>query len=342
MCVTCLNYPRKVVDIVSILILGGAGYIGSHVVQAMNDRYQVIVVDNLVKGHKPAVSGAKLIIEDIRNKEAMKTILVEYGVEAVIHFAADSQVGESMQEPAKYYNNNVYGTLSLLEAMLDSGVKKIVFSSTAAVYGEPDSWPIPEDQVTCPTSVYGRTKLVIEHMLNDFSQAYGLQYVALRYFNAAGASLDGSIGEDHNPETHLIPLILATALGKRQAIDVYGTDYPTPDGTCIRDYIHVCDLADAHILALKHLLDGGRSAIYNLGSQTGFSVREVINKVKEVAGVAFPVNEVPRRSGDPAVLVASSEKICRELGWKPKCSDLGTIIKTAWDWHRNNPDGFRE
>lgn len=326
----------------SILVLGGAGYIGSHVVQAVAHRHKAIVVDNLAKGHAAAVGDSVLITTDIRNKDAIKEILVCHQVEAVIHFAADSLVGESMNDPAKYYNNNVYGSLSLLEAMIECGVKKIVFSSTAAVYGEPAVWPITEDLPTCPTNVYGRTKLVIEKMLEDFSQAYGLTYVALRYFNAAGAALDGSIGEDHDPESHLIPLVLATALGKRQAIDVFGTDYLTPDGTCVRDYIHVCDLADAHVLALKYLLGGGQSKIYNLGSQTGFSVREVINKAKEITGIDFAVREVPRRAGDPSVLVASAEKIRRELGWSPNVSDLATIIRTAWEWHRKHPEGYRE
>lgn len=326
----------------SILIVGGAGYIGSHVVKAVQKQFDTVVVDSLKKGHAEALDEVKLIVADIRNKTEIIQILKNELVEAVIHFAADSLVGESMQLPAAYYDNNVAGTLSLLDAMVQGGVTKIVFSSTAAVYGEPSVWPILENQPTAPTNVYGRTKLIIEQMMADFNRAYGLQYVALRYFNAAGASLDGEIGEDHTPESHLIPLILKTALGQRASIDVFGTDYPTTDGTCIRDYIHVCDLADAHVLALEHLLAGKGSSTYNLGSEHGYSVREVINMAKTITGIDFPVREVARRAGDPAVLVASSEKIRRELGWNPKHSDLETIIRTAWQWHSRHPHGYNE
>jgi UDP-glucose 4-epimerase len=326
----------------SILVVGGAGYIGSHIVNAMHQKYEIVVVDSMKKGHPESVSGETLFIADIRDRAAVLQILQESSVEAVIHFAADSLVGESMQAPANYYDNNVAGTLSLLDAMVQCNVHKMVFSSTAAVYCEPDVWPITEDLATCPTNVYGRTKLMIEQMLSDFSRAYGLQYVALRYFNAAGASLDGSIGEDHQPESHLIPLILKTALGQREAIDVYGSDYPTADGTCIRDYVHVCDLADAHVLALEYLLTGKGSATYNLGSETGYSVREVITKVKEVTGIDFAVNETQRRPGDPAVLVASAQKIQKELGWTPVYSDLDTIIRTAWQWHSRHPYGYKK
>lgn len=325
-----------------VLVTGGAGYIGSHTVhELVRDNNTVIVYDNLSKGHQAAVpSGVKFVHGDIRNRELLTQTLQENDIEAVVHFAADSLVGESMQQPAKYYHNNVVATLALLDTMRECGVGKIVFSSTAAVYGEPEKWPITEDMPTCPTNVYGRTKLVIEGMLADFAMAYGIKYVSLRYFNAAGALEGGAIGEDHAPETHLIPLILKTALGQRDAIGIYGTDYPTPDGTCIRDYIHVTDLAAAHVLALKYLVNGGDSRIYNLGSETGFSVREVINKAKLVTGVDFAVQEMVRRAGDPAVLVASSARIKKELGWNPKTSDLITIISTAWKWHRNHPDGF--
>jgi len=325
-----------------ILVTGGAGYIGSHTVhELVRENNDVIVYDNLSKGHESAVPrGVKLVTGDIRDRDLLARVLREHDIEAVVHFAADSLVGESMQQPSKYYHNNVVATLSLLDTMRECGVSKIVFSSTAAVYGEPNEWPITEDMPTCPTNVYGRTKLVIEGMLADFAEAYGLKYVSLRYFNAAGAQLDGMIGEDHNPETHLVPLILKTALGQRNSIDIYGTDYPTSDGTCVRDYIHVTDLATAHVLALKYLVSGGEPRIYNLGSQTGFTVREVIDQAKAITGVDFKVREVERRAGDPAVLVASSAKIRAELGWKPLYSDLETIIKSAWEWHRNKPNGF--
>jgi UDP-glucose 4-epimerase len=326
----------------NILVLGGAGYIGSHVVSHLRNFYHPIVLDNLSKGHAESVSGSKFILGDLLDKQALIQSLTQHQIEAVIHFAAYSLVGESMENPAVYYENNVAGTLTLLDAMRQCGVNNLVFSSTAAVYGEPGVWPITEDQPTCPTNVYGRTKLMIEQIIADFSRAYGLQYVILRYFNAAGAALDGTIGEDHNPESHLIPLILRTALGQRAAIDVYGSDYRTADGTCIRDYIHVCDLAKAHILALEHLLSGKESRTYNLGSETGFSVRQVIDKAKEVTGIDFAVREVPRRSGDPAVLVASSQRIRQELGWSPQFSDLDTILRTAWQWHHSHPNGYNK
>ena len=320
----------------TILVTGGAGYIGSHTVrELLKARQKVVVYDNLSTGHNWAVpDSVPLVKADIADQLQMIKALRNYEVKAVVHFAASSLVGESMADPAKYYRNNVAGTLALLEMLRETGVKQIVFSSTAAVYGEPEAWPITEEMSLAPTNVYGRTKLVIEGMLKDFTAAYGLRYVSLRYFNAAGALAGGGIGEDHHPETHLIPLILQTASGRRQRIDVYGTDYPTPDGTCIRDYIHVTDLAAAHVLALKHLAAGGESRVYNLGSETGFSVREVIGKAKEITGVDFPVREVDRRSGDPAVLVASAARIRQELGWKPVYSDLDRIIRSAWAWER--------
>ncbi|MDD4599635.1 MAG: UDP-glucose 4-epimerase GalE [Negativicutes bacterium] len=321
-----------------VLVTGGAGYIGSHTVhELVREDHHVVVYDNLSKGHKSAVpAGVKFVKGDIRDQELLAQVLKENEIETVVHFAADSLVGESMQQPAKYYHNNVVATLALLDTMRECAVNKIVFSSTAAVYGEPEQWPITEDMPTCPTNVYGRTKLIIEGILADFAMAYGLKYVSLRYFNAAGAHIEGLTGEDHNPETHLVPLILKTALGQREAISIYGTDYSTPDGTCIRDYIHVTDLAAAHVLALKHLVHGGECRVYNLGSQAGFSVREVIDKAKEITGVDFAVREDERRAGDPAVLVASSARIKAELGWKPVWSQLNQIISSAWAWHRKN------
>lgn len=325
-----------------ILVTGGAGYIGSHTArQLVKHNYDVVVYDNLSTGHITAVpKEAAFVRGDIRDRELMVETLKKHNINAVVHFAAASLVGESMQNPSKYYHNNVAATLALLDAMCECGVDKIVFSSTAAAYGQPDTWPITEDMPGAPTNVYGRTKLVIEGMLADFEAAYGLKYVSLRYFNAAGAVEGGYIGEDHNPETHLIPLILKTAQGLRPSIGIYGTDYPTPDGTCIRDYIHVLDLADAHILALKHLIAGGTSRIYNLGSEQGFSVRQVIAKAKEITGVDFSVTEEGRRPGDPAVLVASSAKIKKELGWRPALSNLDTIIESAWRWHKAHPQGY--
>ena len=277
---------------------------------------------------------------DIRNAAVLAETFEVFPVDAVMHFAAASEVGESMANPAKYYRDNVAATLSLLESMQAASVRKIVFSSTAAVYGEPECCPIREDARLCPTNVYGRTKLVIENMLADFAMAYGFSYVALRYFNAAGALPTGGVGEDHAPESHLIPLILKTALGQRPAISIYGTDYPTPDGSCIRDYIHVTDLATAHVLAIEHLQAGGEPRTYNLGSQHGFSVREVVEQAKKITGVDFPVVEAARRSGDPAVLVASSAKFAQDFSWQPRYSDLPTILQTAWDWHRAYPDGY--
>jgi UDP-glucose 4-epimerase len=328
---------------VKILVTGGAGYIGSHVVAELDQRKQsVIVYDNLSKGHDQAIpEGVPLIVGNIADKELLGRTLREHGIDTVIHFAASSLVGESMQRPSDYYNNNVAGTLALLDTMLECGVKRLVFSSTAAVYGEPQEWPIDEDMPLRPSNVYGRTKLIIEQMLNDFSRAYGMIYVSLRYFNAAGASPGGLIGEDHLPETHLVPLVLKTAWGENEAIHIFGTDYPTADGTCIRDYIHVADLADAHVLAAEYLTEAKEAKIYNLGSESGYSVRQVIDRAKAITGVDFPVSEDLRRSGDPAVLVASSARIKRELGWLPKSSSLDTIISSAWEWHRKNPRGYR-
>jgi UDP-glucose 4-epimerase len=326
----------------NVLVTGGAGYIGSHTVHELRRaKHQVVVYDNLSKGHVAGVpEGVPFVQGDIRDDTLLAQTLRQHEIDAVVHFAADSLVAESMQQPAKYYQNNVVATLALLITMRDCGVRNIVFSSTAATYGEPTAWPITEDMPTVPTNVYGRTKLVIEGMLADFAMAYGIWYVSLRYFNAAGALAGGSIGEDHTPESHLIPLILQTALGQREAIAVFGSDYPTADGTCIRDYVHVTDLATAHMLALEHLMAGGTERIYNLGSETGFSVRQVIDRAKAVTGVDFAVREAPRRAGDPAVLVASAARIRAELGWKPVYSDLDSIIRSAWQWHQTHPRGF--
>lgn len=326
----------------NVLVTGGAGYIGSHTVRALLAQgHHVIVLDNLSRGHRAAVPPqVPLLIEDIHHIDTVRQILQDYQIEAVMHFAAHSQVGESMEKPTIYYDNNVVGSYSLLEAVRQAGVKYFVFSSTAAVYGEPEKTPITEDMPYCPTNVYGQTKLMIEHMLAQFSRAYGLRYVALRYFNAAGASSDGSIGEDHTPETHLIPLILQAALGQRKSIKIFGTDYPTPDGTCIRDYIHVTDLADAHCRVLAYLAQGGQSQYFNLGSQHGFSVREMIETAKTVTGRDFLVEEAPRRAGDPAVLIAGSEKIRQVTGWQPQHSQVKTIIADAWNWHLHHVKGY--
>ena len=326
----------------NVLVTGGAGYIGSHAVRELQAAgHGVVVLDSLVKGHRTSIPEEIPFIQaDIRDAAILAKTFAHHAIDAVMHFAAASEVGESMANPAKYYRDNVAATLSLLESMQAANVRKIVFSSTAAVYGEPECCPIREDAPLCPTNVYGRTKLVIENMLADFAMAYGFSYVALRYFNAAGALPAGGVGEDHAPESHLIPLILKTALGQRPAISIYGTDYPTPDGSCIRDYIHVTDLATAHVLAIEHLATGGEPRTYNLGSQQGFSVCEVVAQAKQITGIDFPVIEAPRRSGDPAVLVASSAKFQQDFPWQPRYSDLPTILQTAWDWHRANPDGY--
>jgi len=327
----------------SILVTGGAGYIGSHMVAELLERNEdIVVVDNLQKGHKKAVLGGKFYQGDIRDGQFMDRVFTENSIEAVIHFAADSLVGESVTMPLKYYYNNVYGTQCLLEKMKTYQVKYIVFSSTAATYGEPENIPILESDRTLPTNPYGETKLAIEKMMKWCDTAYGIQYVSLRYFNAAGAHESGKIGEDHRPESHLIPIILDVALGKRESIQIFGDDYPTPDGTCIRDYIHVSDLARAHSLALDSLRNGSGSTVYNLGNGVGFSVKEVVEAAREVTGHKIPQTIVSRRAGDPAVLVASSQKIKDELKWNPTQNDLKTIIASAWEWHRNHPNGYED
>lgn len=327
----------------AILVAGGAGYIGSHTVaELLEGNEEVVVADNLEKGHQEAVLGGKFYRGDLRDDAFLDRVFQENGIEAVIHFAAYSLVGESVGEPLKYYHNNVYATMNLLKKMKEHDVKKIVFSSTAATYGEPENIPILERDKTEPTNPYGETKLTVEKMLKWADNAHGIKYASLRYFNAAGAHISGKIGEDHSPESHLIPIILQAALGQREAISIFGNDYDTPDGTCIRDYIHVTDLAQAHILALQKLRDGGESDIYNLGNGKGFSVKEVVELAREVTGVNIKAVMADRRPGDPAILIASSEKIQRELQWKPQYNDLKTIIETAWRWHKNHPGGFED
>ena len=328
----------------NVLVCGGAGYIGSHTVYELIERgHSVVVVDSLIKGHKAAVHNeAKFYLGDIRDEEFMDRVFKENNIDAVIDFAAFSLVGESVNEPFKYYENNVYGTLKLLEAMERAGVKKIVFSSTAATYGEPENDIIVESDKTNPTNPYGETKLTVEKMLKWADNAYGIKFVALRYFNAAGAHISGKVGEDHSPETHLIPIILQTALGQREKMFIFGDDYDTPDGTCVRDYIHVTDLADAHIKALEKLFKTNESGIYNLGNGKGFSVKEVIEKAKKVTGKDFKVEIEARRSGDPSTLIASSEKAIKELGWKPKFNTLDKIIETAWNWHKDHKNGYED
>ena len=328
----------------AILVCGGAGYIGSHAVHALIEKgEQVVVVDNLQTGHRDALNPkAKFYEGDIRDASVLDKIFTENKVEAVIHFAANSLVGESMEKPLLYFNNNVYGMQVLLEAMVRHGVDKIVFSSTAAVYGEPKRVPIHEDDETCPTNTYGETKLTMEKMMKWVSRANGVRYVSLRYFNAAGALPDGSIGEDHATETHLIPLILQVPTGRREHITVFGDDYPTPDGTRLRDYIHVVDLADAHVLALEYLRKGGANDIFNLGNGQGFSVKEMIAAAEKATGRSIKVEIGARRAGDPAQLIASSEKARSVLGWKPRFTDVEQVIGTAWRWHEHHPHGYED
>lgn len=325
----------------AILVCGGAGYIGSHMVAYLLEKGKdVVVLDNLQKGHKEAVLCKKFYKGDLRDRAVLDKVFTENNIEAVIDFAADSLVGESVTEPIKYFENNIGGTLSLLSVMKDYGVKNIVFSSTAATYGEPENIPILESDKTFPTNPYGESKLAVEKILKWCDNAYGIKYTALRYFNAAGAHVSGKIGEHHNPETHLIPIVLQVALGERNKIMIFGDDYKTEDGTCIRDYIHVYDLASAHLLALERLMNGEESAVYNLGNGKGFSVKEVVEVARKVTGKEIKAEVAPRRAGDPAVLVASSEKAKKELNWKPEFNSLETIIETAWNWHKNHPNGY--
>ena len=328
----------------AILVLGGAGYIGSHTVYELIEAgKEVIVADNLLTGFRAAVHPkAKFYKLDIRDKSALDTLFQAEKIDGVIHFAASSQVGESMQNPLKYYDNNIYGTMVLLKSMVEYGIDKIVFSSTAATYGEPKKVPILESDRTNPTNCYGQTKLAMEQMMNWTERAHGLKYVALRYFNACGARIQGDIGEAHLPETHLIPIILQVPLKKRKSVSIFGDDYPTKDGTCVRDYIHVTDLAQAHILALDYLIEGGKSDIFNLGNGVGFTVKEVIDVARKVTGDNIKAEIAPRRAGDPAMLIASSQKAINILGWKPMFDSLETIVSSAWNWHRNHPNGYEE
>jgi UDP-glucose 4-epimerase len=323
-----------------VLVTGGAGYIGSHTVRLLLARgHDVWVLDNLGAGHRAAVPSDRLIVGDLSNPHVIDHLLLDKRIEAVIHFAAFTYVGESVREPAKYYQNNIANTLTLLECLRRQKIGRFVFSSSAATYGVPAKSPITEDMPQAPINPYGRTKLIVEHILTEYAAAYDWAFAALRYFNAAGASADGSIGEDHEPETHLIPLVIQAIQGRRPHIEVFGTDYPTPDGTCIRDYIHVEDLAEAHALAMEKL-QPGKGLCYNLGIGKGYSVREVIRMAEQVTGKPVPVKEGPRRPGDPPELVASSAKIQQELSWKPRYTELRPIVETAWNWHRSHPRGY--
>jgi len=325
-----------------ILVTGGAGYIGSHAVRLFLERgHDVWVYDSLTLGHRRSVPAERLLVGDLSETQRIDHAVVEKRIEAVVHFAAFAAVGESVQHPAKYYQNNLVNTLNLMECLRRAGVSRFIFSSTCATFGTPAQMPIAEDTPQQPINPYGRTKLAIEQALADYAQAYGWGYAALRYFNASGAHASGTIGEDHDPETHLIPLVIFAAMGRRPHIEVFGTDYPTPDGTCIRDYIHVDDLAEAHLLALEKL-QAGQGMLYNLGIGRGYSVREVIRTVEEVTGKKVPVKEGPRRAGDPPVLIASSAKVQKELGWKPRYTDLRSIVETAWNWHSKNPKGYKD
>ena len=325
-----------------LLVLGGAGYIGSHTATELLDNgHEVVIADNLVTGYREAVPEKATFYQgDLRDKDFLVDLLTKEKVDAVIHFAAFSLVGESVTNPLKYYENNLYGTKVLLDAMIETGVDKIVFSSTAATYGEPENIPILESDRTCPTNPYGETKLAMEKMISWAAKAHGLHFVSLRYFNACGAHKSGKIGEAHNPESHLIPLVLQVPNGKREFVSIYGNDYDTPDGTCIRDYIHVTDLAKAHILAVEYLMNGGESDIFNLGNGVGYSVKEVIETARKVTGHPIPAKEEARRAGDPARLVASGEKARKILGWEPEITDLADIISSAWKWHNAHRDGY--
>jgi len=323
-----------------VLVTGGAGYIGSHAAKALSRaRYQVVVFDNFVAGHREAVRYGELVEGDVTDTRAVRDAIRRHGIGAVMHFAAFLDVGESVREPAKYYRNNVIGALSVLEAMAAESVTSLVFSSTCATYGEPIETPITENHPQRPINSYGETKLAIERALPHFETAYRVHSVALRYFNAAGADPDGEIGEDHSPEIHVIPRAIDAAMGGRE-LQVFGDDYPTPDGTCLRDYVHVTDLADAHVRALEAIVETEQSGTYNLGTGHPHSVREVIDTVARVTGLAVPWSLAPRRAGDPAILFASPVKAQAELHWKPRFADLESIVRTAWEWHRMHPHGY--
>ncbi len=326
-----------------ILVTGGAGYVGGFAARhLLASGHDVVVLDNLCTGHRESFPEGVLIVGDIGERALLDRALSQHRIEAVMHFAASAYVGESVRDPRSYYRNNVANTLTLLEAMLDQDIKRLVFSSTCAVYAETERMPLDEDAARDPASPYAFSKLAIERMITDFSRAYGLEYVLLRYFNAAGASSDGSHGEDHRPETHLLPLALQTLLGQREKLEVYGADYPTPDGTCIRDYVHVEDLAQAHELAIRATSQGAgeRTRVFNIGTGTGHSVMEVLGSVERVTGKRVPFELTDRRPGDTARLVAGSQRIRRELGWKPRYEELDQVAATAWEWHRNHPNGY--
>jgi UDP-glucose-4-epimerase GalE len=320
-----------------VLVTGGAGYIGSHTAKALaREGYEPVVLDNLSSGHRRAVKWGPLVVGDLADSDLVKQVIQQYSIEAVMHFAASLLVSESMIEPRKYFWNNVVNTLRLLDAMLAADVKCLVFSSSAATYGDPQSVPIPESHPTLPVNPYGETKLCMERAMKWYGVAYGLRWIALRYFNASGADPEGDIGEEHHPETHLIPLVIRAALGKGPAVRVYGTDYPTPDGTAIRDYIHVSDLAEAHVRALRHLVEGGESGPLNLGTGEGNSVRAVLQAVGKLCDGGVPFRDDPRRAGDPPVLVADASKAWESLHWEPKNSGLDAIVSTAWKWHASH------
>ena len=320
----------------AILVCGGAGYIGSHINKRLNkEGYDTVVFDNLVYGHREAVKWGEFIKGDLANLTDIETVFQKHPIDAVFHFAAYAYVGESVEDPEKYYYNNVANTLNLLKVMRKYGCNRVIFSSTCATYGEPDHVPITEDMPQNPINPYGMTKLTVERIFRDYQKAYGLQFAVLRYFNAAGADPEGELGESHDPETHIIPLVLDAASGKREDIKVFGTDYDTPDGSCIRDYIHVSDLADAHLLALHYLEEGNPGDFFNLGNSIGTSVLEVVESVRQVTGKEFTVTLAGRRLGDPAKLVGSSEKARRVLGWKPQYGDIDTIVRHAWNWHQH-------
>lgn len=327
-----------------ILVVGGAGYIGSHMLKLLREKNEPhLVFDNFENGHRGALQGSSSIQGDLRNpNDLLEAFARHQNIDVVMHFAAYISVGESVREPSKYWHNNTTGVLNLLDAMRQAGVNKFVFSSTAAIFGEPQYVPIDEEHPKNPTSPYGQSKLAVEKLLADFDRGYGLKSVCLRYFNASGADPSGAIGEDHDPEEHLIPVAILAALGRRAAMKVFGNDYDTEDGTCVRDYIHVLDLAQAHLAAVQHLRDGGESRQYNLGNGKGFSVRQVLDTTEKVIGMPVPREDGPRRPGDPAKLIASSEKICCDWGWKPKYPDLQTIVQHAWEWHRTHPVGYAD
>ena len=326
-----------------ILVVGGAGYIGSYMCKCLaKNGYKPIVLDNLVRGHFEAIKWGPFYEGSISDKALLMHIFSKHEIAAVMHFAAFCYVDESVREPVTYYQNNVANTINLLKAMIEKNISNFIFSSSCATYGEPIETPITEQHPQNPINPYGRSKLMVEQILDDFGNAYGLKSVSLRYFNAAGADPDGEVGEDHTPETHLIPLVLQTALGQKQVINIFGDDYPTEDGTCIRDYIHISDLAQAHLLALERLLNGQLTGqYYNLGNGDGYSVKQVIDTTRKITKKKIPTKIIERRLGDPALLIGSSKKAVNELEWKPQYSDLETIIETAWKWHKNNPNGYR-